>query len=106
MRNFGIVSDRPASSGATTPAGRSSLRADTPRDLNHSATRAPSRRVWSNLEGSNLPLLDSGSAPLKFGHFSQTLIDIATLIFCALFVCVTGVGIAFAAFILFFVNTQ
>ena len=104
MRNFETVSNRPASSGATTPAGRSSLRADNSRDPVHSATRAASRRVWSNLEGSNLPLFDSRNAPLKFGRFSQTMINILTVIVWALLVIVTGVGIAAAAFILFFVK--
>ena len=40
------------------------------------------------------------------GNFSQTLIDVATIFFCALFVTVTGVGLAFALFVLFFVKVQ
>jgi hypothetical protein len=38
------------------------------------------------------------------GDFLQTVIDIATVIFCALFVTVTGVGLAAAVFILLFVK--
>lgn len=46
------------------------------------------------------------STDLSFprGDFSQTLIDIATLILCALFVCISGVGITAAIFILLFVR--
>jgi len=99
-RNLGMTS-RPAS-GAQPLTG--SHYGDTRADPVQSATRAASRRAWSNLEGSNLPLFDSRNAPLKFGRFSQTMIDIATVIVSALLVLATGVGIAFAAFILFFVK--
>ena len=48
------------------------------------------------------------SIPSEFafprGNFSQTVIDVAAIVFGALFVTVTGLGIAFSLFVLWFVK--
>lgn len=49
-------------------------------------------------------ILPYTSPPLERGNIAQSLIDIVVAIFCILFVCVTGVGIAAALFVLLFVR--
>ena len=83
MRNFGIMSKLGALGGASDsqPATRGEQYA--PRD-----TDSFTFRDFSFPRGDGL----------------QTLFDVATLIFCALFVCLTGVSITAAIFILLFVR--
>lgn len=78
-RNYGIMSDR------QSPRGASVLPAAT-RDEIHPRDSIPSEFAFPR------------------GNFSQTVIDVAAIVFGALFVTVTGLGIAFSLFVLWFVK--
>ena len=82
-RNFGIMS------------GPASLRGV-------STDRPATRDSYASRDSEFDPLLPL----LPRSDLTQTLLDISTLVFWALFVCVAGVGLAAAAFILLFVGVH
>lgn len=71
------------------------------REILGGVEQSPARSGVNTHADSNLSPRD-----LSFprGDALQTLIDIATLILCAFFVCIIGVGITAAIFILLFVR--
>jgi hypothetical protein len=79
-RNFGIMSG--------------------PKALGASSSRPATRDKYASRDLHLDPLLPL----LPRSNFAQAMLDIATLIFCSLFICLTGVAISASFFLLFFVN--
>lgn len=81
MRNFGIQSSRASLGGVSTDA-------------------AATRGIYAPRDSILIP----ASPPLERSQIKQAFLDVLCVVFGALFLTVTGVGLAFSLFIGFFVH--